>query len=431
MSYKESRLEGRGFSWLIAALLLVAMFINYLDRQTLSVLAPYLVKAWKMTAEEAKAWSVTYGNIQSMFLLAYALAMPLAGWTVDRLGSRIGLAFTVGIWSIIEFLHGTARNASQLGMYRFMLGIPEAGAFPAVGKVAAEHAAPHARATLIGIAMFGLGMGTTFTPLAASLVTHNDPNNWSWVFYITGIVGFGWILAWILLYRPQPCAEVVSRASEKKVPWVQLLADRRVLGLMLTRTFCDSMWWFYLYWIPPFLTEHLKKQGIDFDLHHMGVLGWIPYFFASIGSAVGGYASGHLVKRGWEPVKARKVLLWVCACIVPFTSFVVLATTEAAVLSILATATFFAQAYFSNIFSLPADIFPAEKVASVMGLNVMAGSLAGSLTIRMAGHIVQRFSYGPLFAMVAFFLPLGAICAQLLVHAELPAPQKKLQTAKV
>jgi len=411
--YKAS---GRGFSWLIAILLLLVMFINYLDRQTLSVLMPYLPKGLRMS-------NVTYGQIQSMFLLAYALSMPLAGWTVDRLGTRFGLAFTVGVWSVIEFLHGTARSASTLGTYRFLLGIPEAGAFPAVGKVTAEHAAPHARATLMGIAMFGLGMGTTFTPLVASAVTRNNPGNWMWVFYITGIAGFVWILFWVLLYQARPTVEVAARAPEPKTPWIKLLADHRVLGLMVTRAFSDSMWWFYLYWIPPFMVQHL-----GLDLHHMGVLGWIPYFFASIGSVVGGYASGYLVRQGWEPVKARKVILWVAACIVPFTSFVVKTSSEAAVLTLLAIATFFAQAFFANVFTLPSDIFPREKVASVVGLNVMTGSLSGSLTIWSAGYIVQRFSYGPLFLLVAFFLPIGALCAQTLVRSETRV-RETLQTA--
>ncbi len=404
--------SGRGFSWLIAVLLLLSMFINYLDRQALSVLVPYLPKSMRMT-------NVTYGQIQSLFLLAYALAMPLAGWTIDRLGTRVGLAFTVGIWSVIEFLHGTARSATTLGMYRFLLGIPEAAGFPAVGKVAAEHAAPHARATLIGIAMFGLGMGTTFTPLVASLVTRNNPENWSWVFYVTGLAGFAWILLWLLFYRAQPTAEVTARAPEPQTPWIKLLSDHRVLGLMVTRAFSDSMWWFYLYWIPPFLKQHL-----GLDLHHMGILGWIPYFFASIGSVFGGYASGYLMRRGWETLKARRAVLWVSACIVPFTCFVVKASSDFAVLALLGIATFFAQAFFANIFSLPADLFPREKVGSVVGLNVMAGSLAGSLTIWSAGHIVQRFSYGPLFLLVAFFLPAGALCAQLLVRSEAPVPER-------
>ena len=407
----QGKSQGRGFSWLIAGLLLLVMFINYLDRQTLSVLAPYLPSGLKMS-------KVSYGEIQSLFLLAYALAMPLAGWTVDRLGTRVGLALTVAVWSIVEFLHGTATNVSTLRTYRFLLGIPEAGAWPALGKVAAEHAAPHARATLIGIAMFGLGMGTTMTPIVVSWLTHNDPSRWNWVFYITGLAGFAWILLWLIFYRPKPSAAPSTRLPEPRTPWIKLLADRQVLALMATRTFSDSMWWFYLYWIPPFLVSRL-----GFDLHHMGLIGWIPYFFASIGSAVGGYASGALIRRGWEPVQARKAIMWVCACVVPFTSFVGRATSEFTIITLLAIATFFAQAFFANIFALPADMFPHEKVASVVGLNVMTGSLAGSFTIWAAGHIVERFSYGPLFLLVAFFLPMGAICAQIVLRSPSSVPR--------
>lgn len=408
---EQGNSSARGFSWLIAVLLLLVMFINYLDRQTLSVLAPYLPAGLKMS-------KVSYGEIQGLFLLSYALAMPLAGWVVDRLGTRAGLSLTVAIWSVIEFLHGTAHSVASLRTYRFLLGIPEAGAWPAVGKVAAEHAAPHARATLIGIAMFGLGMGTTMTPPVVSWLTHNDPSRWNWVFYITGLAGLAWIVLWLVFYRSQPSAATAARLPEPRTPWIKLLGDRQVLALMLIRTFSDSMWWFYLYWIPPFL-EH--RLGLD--LHHMGIIGWIPYFFASIGSAVGGYASGWLIRRGWEPVKARKAILWVAACVVPFTSFVAGATSVTSVIALLAIATFFAQAFFANIFALPADMFSPEKVASVVGLNVLTGSLAGSFTIWAAGHIVERFSYGPLFVLVAFFLPMGAICAQIVLRSTTSVPR--------
>src|SRR5262249_51013092 len=180
-----------GFSWLVAGLLLSALFVNYLDRQTLSVLVPFLPRSFTMS-------NIVYGRIQSLFLLAYALAMPLAGWTVDRLGSRIGLSVTVTVWSFIEMLHGTARTATSLGTYRFLLGIPEAAAFPAVSKVAAEHAAPHARATMIGIAMFGLGMGSTLAPPIVAYVSLHL--NRSWAFYGTGLAGLVWVLLWVTAY---------------------------------------------------------------------------------------------------------------------------------------------------------------------------------------------------------------------------------------
>ena len=416
MTGNDSQTASRGFSWLVALLLLLALFINYIDRQTLSVLVRFLPGDLKMN-------NVTYGRIQSLFLLAYGLSMPFAGWLIDRLGTRIGLSITVAIWSVIEFLHGTARTVTTLGTYRFLLGIPEAAGLPAVSKAAAEHAEPHGRATLIGMAMFGLGMGSTFAPpVAAYLMLHLG---WQWAFYGTGAVGLVWVVVWLLSFHPNKQVFSVSPAAEVHLTYFRLLRDRRVIGLTVARIFCDSTWFIYLLWIPPFLVQ---ARGLD--LHAMGLVGWIPYFFASIGSVAGGYASGYLIRQGWDALKARRAIMWICACVVPFTSLVVGVSSVVGVIAILAIATFFIQAFFANIFSLPADLFSREKVASVFGLNTMAGTLAGSFTVQLAGYIVERYSYSPVFLMVALLLPIAAFLTQVLVPRE-PTMSGELATASV
>ncbi|HKV04874.1 MAG TPA: MFS transporter [Candidatus Acidoferrales bacterium] len=393
---------GRGFSWLVAGLLLLCLLLNYVDRQILAVLAPFLPHSLRMS-------TVVYGRIQSLFLLSYALAMPVAGWAVDRLGAKAGLAFSVAAWSVIEALHGTARNLLTLGSYRFLLGIPEAAGLPAMTKVASEHAAPHARATLIGAAMFGLGLGVTVAPpIVAFLTLHLG---WSWAFYATGVAGLIWVALWLRCYRstPNPAAATPNLAATRS--WSDLLRNRQVIGLTLARAFSDSLWWFYLFWVPPYLA-----QVRGFNLRQMGIVGWIPYLFTSLGSILGGYASGYLVRQGWEPLRARRTIMWVCACVLPFTSLAVRVSSVWAVLTLLAIATFFMQGYFANLFSLPADLFPREKVASVFGLNSMAGTLCALVMIQATGYVVGRFSYVPVFAAIAFCLPLGAICTQVLVR---------------
>lgn len=402
--HRESQTKDRGFSWLIAVLLLSCLALNYIDRQALAVLVRFFPPELKMS-------NIVYAHITSAFILANALTVPLSGWFMDRMGARIGLAISVTTWSIFEIFCGTARSVPMMGGFRFLLGIPEAAAIPAVAKVAGEHAAPHARATLIGIAMFGIGMGTTFAaPVVVFLTERFD---WRWAFYGTGALGFLWVAIWLLFYRTRLSAEARSVVSDVHAPWVSLLRDKNVIGITLAHIFSSSMWWFYLYWIPPFLS-----QERHLNIHEIGIYGWIPFFFASIGSVWGGYASGWLVRRGWEPVKARKRIMWVCACIVPWTCFVVKVPGLAAVLTLLAIATFFMQAYFANLFALPADLFPHQRVASVVGLNVMCNYLASIAVIQFTGHIVERVSYTPVFALIAFFLPTGAIFAQWLVHSK-------------
>jgi MFS transporter, ACS family, aldohexuronate transporter len=393
---------GRGFSWLVAVLLLLCLLINYIDRQILAVLAPFLPPSLRMS-------SVTYGRIQALFLLSYGLAMPLVGWVIDRFGAKMGLALTVAAWSLTETLHGTARNVTTLGSYRFLLGIPESAGLPAMAKVAGEHAAPHARATLIGAAMFGLGLGVTIAPpIVAFLTLHFG---WSWAFYGTGMGGFVWVALWLIFYQPAPASTAALPPSANAESWSALLRDKQVLGLTLARVFSDSLWWFYLFWVPLFLAQ---ERG--FNLRQMGFVGWIPYLFASLGSILGGYASGRLVRRGWEPLRARRTIMWVCACVLPFTSLAVKVPSVWAVLTLLATATFFMQGYFANLFALPADLFPKRQVASVFGLNAMAGTLSAIVMIQGTGYIVEHFSYVPVFVAVAFCLPLGAFCTQVLVR---------------
>lgn len=417
---QQERLARRGFSLVIAFLLLTMLFINYIDRQTLSVLVPYLPGELRMS-------NVTYGQMQGLFLFAYALSLPFAGWVVDRLGTSLGLSLMVGFWSLIEFLHGTARSVTTLGVYRLLLGIPEAAGFPAVSKTAAEHAAPHARATLVGIAMFGVGMGSTLAPPAVAFLSLRF--GWSWAFYATGIAGFTWLIVWLLVYRSRPSSPATSLSNPapkqgSRVSWSQLLTDRRVIALTIVRPFSDSIWWIYLFWIPPFLAQ---TRGLN--LHEMGVLSWIPYFFASVGSVAGGYGSGLLVRRGWEPLRARKAALWVCAAVVPVTSLVVKADQVAAVLALLAVATFFIQGFFANIFTLPADLFPHYQVASIVGLNTMVGSLAGSFAVQGAGYLVDHYSYTPVFVATAFCLPIGALLTQVLLHSEETTSAERISAA--
>lgn len=402
----EAANKSRGFSWLIALLLLSCLALNYIDRQTLAVLVRFLPGELKMS-------NITYAHITTAFIIGNALTVPISGWLMDRLGARLGLSISVALWSFFEMLCGTARSVPMMGGFRFLLGIPEAAAIPAVAKVAGEHAAPHARATLIGISMFGIGMGTTFAaPVVAFLTEHFD---WRWAFFGTGLLGFVWVAVWLMLYKTRLSAAAETPRPDANAPWVTLLRDKNVIGITLAHIFSSSMWWFYLYWIPPFLS-----QERHLNIHEIGIYGWIPFFFASIGSAWGGYASGWLVRRGWEPVKARKSIMWLAAAIVPFTCFVVKVPGLPGVLTLLAIATFFMQAFFANLFALPADLFPHQRVASVVGLNVMCNYLASIAVIQFTGHVVERINYTPVFALIAFFLPTGAILAHWLVHAEAP-----------
>ncbi len=393
-----------GFSWVVALLMLFCWVVDFVDRQSLAVLVRFLPSNLRMS-------NVVYAHLTSLSLLASSLMKPLVGLLLDWYGLRIGLTVSVLAWSAFQMLGGLAGSVTTLGTFRFLLGIPEAANMPALSKVAAEHAAPHARATLIGVGHLGGYLGTSLAfPAVAFLSLHL---NWSWAFYGTGLPGFIWVPLWLIFYRAPTRSAAPARAPEAKVSWVSLLLDRRVIGLNLMQVFAGAIWWFHFFWIAPFL-----YQKLHLDIRGMGMYGWIPHFVAGLGAVAGGYASGYLVRRNWEPLKARKLILWICAAVVPFTSFVVMAHSVTAVLATLAIATFFTSGFSANSFAMPADIFPSQRVASVAGLNAMFNNLAAIAAMQLAGHVVERFSYTPVFVVIAFLLPAGAACAQWLVPSE-------------
>ena len=296
--------------WFIVSLLFLATVINYVDRQTLSVLAPLLREQFHMS-------NTDYSRIVFAFLLAYMIMQSGSGRLMDRLGTRVGMALTVGWWSVAAMLHAAAGSVVSFGAFRFLLGMGEAGNWPGGVKAVSEWFPAKERAFATGFFNSGSTVGAIIAP---PLVTWMALR-WGWqsAFLMTGSLGFVWVVLWLLFYRSpqehrwlgererayilagQPATDV---ESAPKVRWVDLLGYRQVWGLVLARMMADPVWWFYVFWLPEYL-----KRDRNFSMIMIGYFAWIPFLTADIGCLTGGAISGWLIRRGCPVLKARKMVM--------------------------------------------------------------------------------------------------------------------------
>ena len=403
--------------WYICGLLFFATTINYVDRQVMSLLKP--------TLETDLGWSeATYGWIVFAFQLAYALTMPLAGRVVDYLGTRLGYLVSIALWSIAAISHSLASSALGFGMARFALGFGESANFPAALKTVSNWFPRKERALATGIFNSGANIGALVTPpVVALLVAHFG---WRSSFIFTGLLGFLWGAIWFWFYREPAWHPNLSAAElawiqadaeaplpSKQVPYLELLGHRAAWAFLIGKFLTDPVWWFYLFWLPGFLSSTYKLDLSDLSLPLI-----IIYTASMIGSVGGGWISSSLIKHGWTVNRARKTAMLICATAV--TSAILIYWTggnlwlTVTLVSIAAAAH---QGWSANIYNVPVDVFPREAVASVIGLGGMGGAVGGLLAAPAIGYWLKwsNDAYGVLFvfAGVLYLVALGVI--QLLV----------------
>jgi MFS transporter, ACS family, hexuronate transporter len=381
--------------WRMIALAFLATVINYLDRQTLSVAAPMLREQFHMSNE-------VYSRIVTAFLFAYTIMNGGSGPLIDRLGTRLGYGLCVLWWSAAAALHALARGPLSLGAFRFLLGIGEAGNWPAAIKVVAEWFPGQERALACGVFNSGSSIGAILAPPLVALLILNT--GWRAAFGFVGLAGFLWLALWFATYYTPPTASIAP--PEPTIPVAALLRMPFMRAFMIAKIFMDPVWYFYIFWFPEYL-----KSTRHFDLASIGKFAWIPFAVAGLGNLLGGWVSGALLQRGYSTTIARKTAV---------TLFAILMTS--AIPAVLTTETWLSIAFVSiamlgytgclaNMLSFPADVFPKSTVASVYGIASMGSGFGGMLFTLITGWTVDRFSYTPVF--IGFgILPL--ICATIL-----------------
>jgi MFS transporter, ACS family, hexuronate transporter len=394
------------FRWVICALLFFASTINYMDRQVLGILAPYL--------QHAIGWNdIQYGYIVSAFQAAYAVGLLVMGRVIDRIGTRIGYALAISIWSLAAMSHALARTAFEFGAARFALGIGESGNFPAAIKAVAEWFPRKERALATGLFNSGTNIGAVVAPIVVPFITLHF--SWRWAFVFTSFLSATWLTAWLILYRIPKNHRRVSQAEldfihqdpperTERVPWSQLLRHRQTWAFVVGKFMTDPIWWFFLFWLPKFLNS---THGIT--LANVGPPLVAIYVSADVGSIAGGWLSSSLIRRGFSVNRARKTAMLVCALAVVPIVFAVRAKNLWTAVALIGLAVAAHQGWSANLFTTASDMFPRSAVASVIGIGGFGGAVGGMFIADFTGHLLQwTHSYVPVFMIAgsAYFTAL-------------------------
>lgn len=371
---------------IVLVLLFAVTAINYLDRQTLSVIAPLLQKRLSFSA-------IGYSRVVFLFLLGYTIGQTLDGRIIDKIGSRMGMFYCVALWSVVSMLHGLVTEVFSLGILRFFLGIAEGGNWPGGVKAVGENYSPGRRGFAIGIFNSGSTAGAIIAPPVVVAIVAI----WGWrpMFVVIGLTGLVWVLFWNKLYPRQEAPSLpvplIERSAQHPATRT-LLRDRAVWGLMIGRFFTDPIWWFYAFWLPEYLV-----QGRGFSLGEVGRTAWIPFVFAGAGSWSGGFASDMLVRRGVAPVRARKTVMIIGAALMLCGALVSQVESAGAALALISVVVFGFMWFSINILSLAPDLFPGDLVGQVTGLDGTAAAIGGMLFTLATGWLVQNVSYDSVF----------------------------------
>jgi len=392
------------YRWLMLSLLFAATTVNYLDRIVLGVVLPDIRNDFHISNQD-------YGYITSAFQFAYMIGFIIAGWAIDRVGTRVGYAISIGWWSIAAMLHGLATGPLSLSVWRAVLGLGEAGNFPSAIKAVAEWFPKKDRAFATGIFNAGSNVASMIgPPLFAWMVIHFG---WRTCFYITGGVGLLWLVIWYALYRVPTEHKGVNQeelayihsdpesqtAHEPKIGWSQALGYRETWGFAFAKFFSDPVWWFYLYWLPPYLYDVRK-----FNITEVGWTLPVIYLMADFGSVFGGWFSGYLIRRGVPNGRARKTAMLLMALCMPIAALSAFTDNALIAIALVSLATAAHQGWSANLYTTTSDVFPKNAVASVTGFGGSLGAFGGVLfTGLLPGYIVHHFGYPPMFIIMGAF----------------------------
>jgi ACS family hexuronate transporter-like MFS transporter len=403
----------RQVRWWVMVMLFFVTVINFVDRQSLSIVAPVLRESLKLS-------NTDYGIIVGCFQMGMMVGEFPMGAVMDRFGVRFGFSFAVTSWSIANALHALARSMSQFSLLRFWLGTGECGNFSGGMKTVSQWFPVRERALAVGIFNSGSMIGSLIAPPLLVMLTLK----WGWhsAFLLPSILGFVWVAIWRMWYRTpeqHPSLTAAERAyilegrdvaSEAAPRNSDLLKLRQTWALMGCRLLVGPVVQFYIYWLPEYL---YRQRGLS--LKQIGMFAWLPFLFGDIGSIGGGWLAGVLIRRGVSVTKARRITMAIgsVCCLMSFA--VVAAPTVAGAMAgacfVLLGHTFLS----ANMFAAISDVFPSGAVGRVTALTGIAGGLSGMLFPLLTGVVVDHLSYIPVFVLAAVMPMSGSLLLHLLV----------------
>jgi MFS transporter, ACS family, hexuronate transporter len=376
------------YRWLIVTFLFFATTINYIDRQIIGILKPYV--------EDDLGWSeVDYGYIVAAFQIAYGVGLLITGRFIDMFGTRKGFSWAISVWSLATMFHAAARSVAGFVIARAVLGIGEAANFPAAVKTVGEWFPKKERAFATGLFNAGSNFGAIVAPILVSALY--IALGWQWTFIITGALGFVWLVFWLVFYQVPDKNPKVSKEeydhimqdkdekeSENGIKWIRLFKYKQTIALSLTRFISDWVWWFFLFWIPSFLyTTH----GVDIKELVLPLI--IIYVVSIIGGIGGGWLSSKFIKMGKSVDFSRKTAILICAFVVVPVVLVHQIHSLPVAVALIAMATAGHQGWSANMFTMCSDIYPKNAVGSIVGLIGFAGALGGAISATLIGFLLE------------------------------------------
>ncbi|TCZ72943.1 MFS transporter [Flaviaesturariibacter aridisoli] len=412
----------KGLRWWIIALIGVATVINYIDRSAINYMWPFIYKEFGVAEADSKN---ALALITTFFMIAYALGQTLTGKMMDAIGTRLGMVVSIIGWSISIALHATARSLASFNVFRFMLGLTEAGNWPGATKSNAEWFPARERGIAQGIFGAGASLGGVVAPpaIAALFLAFG----WRSTFVLVAVLGLVWILPWMLVNRATPDkhpwlseeerAHILDRRSTEQAAataqpmgWRQLLGFRNTWSILLARFFADPIWWLFVTWLPTFL-----KEQFGFDLKQVAAFAWFPYLMAAIGGLLGGLYAARRIRGGVEAARARKEAIGIGSALMLAalaTTAFCLPTLRANIplaLGLISATLFGFQFIINNIQTLPSDYFHGKNVGTVAGMGGTA-AVAGTLLVTWSVPFITRSGYVTFFILGAVLVPLSWAC---------------------
>jgi ACS family hexuronate transporter-like MFS transporter len=404
--------------WFIVSVIFLAIVFNYFDRQIVSILKPILKNEFDLDDRG-------YAIILNIFTVCYAIMYPVTGWLVDKFGAKKIMFYGVIAWSVACIGGGLSRTFGQFTFFRGMLGMAEPTNFPAQLRVITIWFPGKMRATANSLCVAGSSIGAIIAPplVAWLALTYN----WKVVFIVAGVVGLIIALLWILIYRDPPeaiskeAAGVGNIEESSSFTWGQLWTRKSLWGILLIRFVSDPVWYFCLFWLPGYLQE---ESGLS--LVQMGMFGWIPFLVADLGAIGTSAWSDSLVRRGYDPLKARKIMLSSVAVLAPLcvlTPYLPNAAMTIAIFSIVAVS---CLSWLFTVSVVIAESFPVKNAASVLGIAGGCGALGAVAFNYFVGQFMGTLGAEKIFIVMAFLHPLAVLILWTMVKKEKPEDSSQL-----
>ncbi|WOK08592.1 MFS transporter [Imperialibacter roseus] len=380
--------------WWVVFLLLIATSLSFLDRQVLSIV---IIKI----KEDLFISDVEYGFINSGFLASYAIMFTLGGVLIDKYGSRLGLAVSVGFWSFATVLHSFAGSVFQFATFRFLLGIGEGGCFPGAVRAVIEWVPKTKHSLANGIAIGGSALGAVIAPpLCAYFLGFWD---WRYIFIMTGAFGFVWLVAWLIITKKNELAEAPSKsevAENRSFSFIKVLKSREALIFMAMRFVLDPILYFYMFWIPKYLNE---SHGLAVD--KIGQLLWIPFLALGVANVTGGWVSDFIFQKTAKEAFSRQVVMGFAALMTLPVAAIGLLNSYVVILVLVGLAFFAHGLWITNYITSIGDVFGKTASSTVVGLSGSAGALSSLVLNPVIGLIISTYSYDSVWIYCGLMYP--------------------------